>query len=116
MRMDFILKGSVISEKSYSLNEKGLYVLKVATKASKEDIRNALKAVFGVDTVQINTSIVRGRVVRKARGKKTAPIEVKLANFKKAYVKLKAGQVLPAPTIDPVVKAGGASQVQSADV
>ena len=114
MHMDFILKGSIISEKSYSLNEKGLYVLKVATKATKNDIRNALKTVFGVDSVKINTSIVRGRIVKKARGKKTAPIEVKLANFKKAYVKLKAGQVLPAPTIDPVVKAG--TQAQTADV
>lgn len=95
MRADYIILGSVVSEKAYALNEKGVYVLKVAKSATKSDICHALKAVFNVDVLTVNTLITRGKVRRKARNKKSSPIYVKMSNVKKAIVKLKAGQTLP---------------------
>ncbi len=95
MKIEHIIKGSVLSEKAYSLNEKGAYVLKVAKTATKTQIINALKDTFNVDTVKINTLITRGKIRRKARSKRSAPMYVKLSNIKKAIVKLKEGQTLP---------------------
>ena len=67
MRSDYVIKGSVLSEKSFSLLENKVYTLKVDLKATKADIKAAVKDVFGVDVINVNTSILRGRVVRKAR-------------------------------------------------
>lgn len=98
MRSDFVIQGSVLSERAYGASEKKLYTLKVALKATKQDIKKALKTTFGVDAVEVNTSILRGRSVRKSRTKKSGPIQVKLPNVKKAFVRLKAGQELPLPS------------------
>lgn len=101
MRSDYIIKGSVLSEKSYSLLEKKVYTLKVDLKATKTDIKAAVKDVFGVDVASVNTSILRGRIVRKARSKKGGAVEVKLPNIKKAFIRLKDGQELPTPVMTP---------------
>lgn len=95
MKSERVILGSVLSEKSYALNSVGAYVLKVAKTASKTQIKCALKEAFNVDVVQINTLITRGKVRRKARSKRSAPIYVKLSNTKKAVVKLKKDQTLP---------------------
>lgn len=92
MRLDYIIQSSVLSEKAYTLAEKNIYVLKVALKANKHQIKEAVKAAFNVDVIDIKTSITRGKIVRKARSKKSGAMEVKLPNVKKAFVKLKEGQ------------------------
>jgi large subunit ribosomal protein L23 len=107
MRSDYVIKGSVLSERSYALLEKHkTYTLKVDVKATKDDIKRALKDVFGVDVVRVNTSILRGKVVRKARSKKSGAFSVKLSNLKKAFVRLKEGQELPAPAAAPASLSG----------
>jgi len=99
MRHDQVIKKIVLSEKAYnSLNDK-LYTLEVALKASKDEIKSAIKNVFSVDVVKINTSILRGKERRKARSKKASPVTIKSANVKKAFVRLKAGQELPVPQV-----------------
>jgi large subunit ribosomal protein L23 len=95
MRPDTIVKSSVLSEKAYTLSEKNVYVLKVALKASKLQIREAVESVFGVNVISVNTSITRGKIVKKARSKKSGAMEVKLPNFKKAFVRIKEGQKMP---------------------
>ncbi len=100
MRSDYVIKGSVLSEKSYALLENKVYTLKVDLKATKQDIKAAVKDVFGVDAISVNTSILRGRVVRKARSRKGGAVEVKLPNVKKAFIRLKDGQELPAPVLN----------------
>ena len=64
-------------------------------------MRDVLKKAFDVDVVSINTLIKRGKVVKKARNRKGAPIMVKKANFKKAFVTLKDGQEIPFTAIVP---------------
>lgn len=99
MRYDQVIKKVVLSEKAYnSLNEK-LYTVEVALKATKSEVKAALKSVFSVDVIKINTSILRGKHTRKARSKRTGPIDVKSANTKKAFVRLKQGQELPVPSL-----------------
>lgn len=97
MRSDYIIKGSVLSEKSFGLAEKNVYTLKVDLNATKADVCKAVKEVFGVDIVKINTSTLRGKHARKARSKKGGAMSVKLPNIKKAYIRLKDGQTLPQP-------------------
>ncbi len=92
MRPDQIIQGSLLSEKAYGLAEKNIYVLKVALRATKSQIREAVQSVFDVTVLDVNTSITRGKTVRKARSKKRAPVDVKLSNVKKAFVRLKEGQ------------------------
>ncbi len=62
------------------------YVFKVAMNASKEDIKAAIEKRFDVKVDSVNTLINRGKMkrVRMIVGKKS--------NWKKAYIKLKAGQ------------------------
>ena len=95
MRSDLVILGSILSEKAVTLSAQNVFVLKVAKKATKADVSKAVKSVFGVDVLDVNTTIVRGRVARKARSKNAGPVTVKAPNYKKAYVRLKAGQTLP---------------------
>lgn len=107
MSPEMVIKGIILSEKAVQLSASKVYALKVDLRASKYDVRDALKQVFDVDAVQINTSVLRGRVSKKARAKGKGMVTVKHANFKKAFVRLKEGQELPVPT------AGGASEEAS---
>jgi|GEM_PF-642966 len=103
MRADNVILGSLLSEKAVGLAANKTFALKVNAKATKDDIRLALKELFGVDAVEVNTSILRGKIRRKARSKKAAPVSVKAANIKKAYITLKAGQELPTPMLAPEI-------------
>lgn len=94
-----VILGPVLSEKAATLSANGVYAIKVARTASKCDIAQALKSVFGVDVVAINTSITHRKTVRRARSKKAGPVDVRIGGFKKAIVRLKAGQELPTPVL-----------------
>jgi large subunit ribosomal protein L23 len=99
MRADYVIKGALLSEKAVALSASKVYALKVDLKATKDDIRHALKVVFDVDAVDINTSIERGKMRRKMRSKKSGAVTVKQPNMKKAFVRLKDGQELPSPSL-----------------
>jgi large subunit ribosomal protein L23 len=94
-KVNSIILGSVLSEKSVSSSEKNQYVLKVAMKSSKPEVAAALKLVFGVTCKSVRTLIVRGDTKRKLRSKKGGYVTTKKANFKKAVVTLAAGESLP---------------------
>jgi large subunit ribosomal protein L23 len=94
-KLDKLILGSVLSEKSVNAAEKNQYVLKVALKASKGDVADALKEIFGVKCKSVRTCIVRGEAKRKVRSKKGGYVNVKKPNFKKAIVTLAAGESLP---------------------
>ena len=96
MKLEKIIKGSLLSEKSYGLIDKNFFVLKVDLKSSKDDIKKAVESLFNVKVKTVNTSILRGKVVRRAR-KKTAPgsIDIKKTNIKKAYIRLEKNEKMP---------------------
>ncbi|NBO37527.1 50S ribosomal protein L23 [bacterium] len=99
MRSELVILGSVLSEKAVTLTAQNVFALKVAKKATKADVSKAVKFVFGVDVVEVNTAIVRGRTSRKSRSKTAGPVTVKAPNYKKAYVRLKEGQTLPVASL-----------------
>lgn len=78
----------VVTEKSYGLAAFDKYVFKVAPSASKYQIKQAVKDLFKVDVVSINTVKTGSRRVRSMKtGKYTnTPVE------KKAIVEIKKGQ------------------------
>jgi large subunit ribosomal protein L23 len=78
----------VNSEKAQLLTEENVYVFEVDTKATKIEIKEAVKRVLGKDVVSVRTANYQGK---KKRGR-TSPVMGKRANWKKAYVKLKEGE------------------------
>ena len=76
-----------VTEKGTALAEAGQYVFKVATDATKVEIKYAIKQIFKKDAVRVNTLNVLGKKKRERTrnfGKKP--------DWKKAIVTLKAGE------------------------
>ena len=76
----------IISEKAYDLMERNRYTFEVAKGVSKEEIKAAIKELFGVNPVKVNTMSVSGKNkrVRYAIGK--------TRSWKKAIVTLAEGE------------------------
>jgi large subunit ribosomal protein L23 len=64
---EHVLVRPVVSEKSYSLMDDGVYVFVVANDASKLEIRNAVEDVFGVKVKKVNTLNRKGKTRRNRR-------------------------------------------------
>lgn len=78
----------VVTEKSYALANIDKYVFKVDPQASKSQIKQAVKDLFKVDVVSINTVKKASRTVRSMRTGKYRNLPV----TKKAIVQIKKGQ------------------------
>ena len=85
-----VLLKPIISEKATSLRENAKqYVFKIALKANKSDVKNAIQSVYGVKTVNVQTLITRGKIRRRG-------VQVSLTSkTKKAIVTLTEGAKLP---------------------
>ncbi len=83
-----VIRVPSVTEKSVLAREENKFVFKVAKSATKIEIKAAVKALFDVDAVSINTLIVKGKVKRQGR------FVGKRADWKKAIVKLKDGQTI----------------------
>lgn len=84
-----------VSEKAYGQSQtKNVYVFEVPVDAFKLEIVEAVKAQFDVTVLAVNLMNVKGKVKRTVRrgGRATTG---KRADFKKAYVTLKAGDSIP---------------------
>jgi len=86
---DVIIKPLVLTEKGENLREESnQYLFKVAMKATKPEIKAAIKSLFSVDVSDVNTMIVRGKPGRLGRRMGKRP------NWKKAVVTLKEGDAI----------------------
>lgn len=87
MEMRNILVRPLVTEKSTSdvNDENNTYVFEVGLKATKSDIKDAIEQYFSVSVENVRTLIVRGKEKRFGRymGKRS--------NWKKAYIRLAAG-------------------------
>jgi large subunit ribosomal protein L23 len=82
-----ILRAPLITEKGTILREtENLYLFRVAKTANKIQIRKAVETIFKVKVESVRTVRVRGKVKRVGRRIGRRP------DWKKAYVKLKAGE------------------------
>lgn len=84
---DVILR-PVVSEKSYALLDTGVYTFEVHGSASKPEIADAIRAIFGVAVVKVNTL---NRDGKRKRNRRTGTFG-KRPDTKRAYVTLAAGE------------------------
>ncbi|MCE5322458.1 50S ribosomal protein L23 [bacterium] len=83
-----VIKRPLITEKGMGASSMGKYVFEVDINANKIEIAEAVKKIFpAVDVVKVNTLRVKGKAKRMGRMG-----QGKTADWKKAYVTLKAGQ------------------------
>lgn len=84
-----------VSEKAYGIAQlRNVYVFEVPVDAGKLEIAQAVTAQFDVHVLAVNLMNVKGKVKRTVR-RGGRPTKGKRADFKKAYVSLKAGDTLP---------------------
>ena len=84
-----VLLGPHISEKATVLaDSKSQFVFKVATDATKLEIKKAVEALFNVKVAGVRTLNVQGKTKRTMRGLG------KRNDWKKAYIALQPGQDL----------------------
>ncbi|MBB1520567.1 50S ribosomal protein L23 [Aquipseudomonas campi] len=82
-----VLVGPHVSEKATVLADgKSQFVFKVATDATKLEIKKAVESLFNVKVAAVNTVNVLGKSKRTARG------VGKRNDWKKAYIALQPGQ------------------------
>jgi large subunit ribosomal protein L23 len=85
-----VLQKPLITEKGLDVKERNrTLVFRVAPGANKVEIRAAVQAVFKVQVESVHTAIFHGKTRRRGRTSGARP------DWKKAYVKLKAGQKMP---------------------
>jgi large subunit ribosomal protein L23 len=85
-----IIRRPVITEKGLDVKEsQATLVFEVSSKASKNEIKNAVQSIFKVKVDTVRTANFAGK--ERRRGKFTGY----RADWKKAYVRLKAGQKMP---------------------
>ena len=82
-----VLLGPHISEKASTVAEEhGQYVFKVATDATKLEIKKAVEQLFEVSVKTVRTAVVKGKTKRTRFGMG------RRSDWKKAYVSLEQGQ------------------------
>ena len=82
-----IVKRPLITEKGMTIAAMGKYAFEVDINSNKIEIADAVKKIFSVDVVKVNTLRVKGKSKRMGRYP-----EGKTPDWKKAYVTLKPGQ------------------------
>jgi large subunit ribosomal protein L23 len=84
--MKQIIKKPLVTEKNTIHNAMGIYVFEVHTESDKTQIRSAVEKNFKVKVQSVKTSICRGQAKQTKFGSGRIP------RWKKAYVKLAAGE------------------------
>ena len=85
-----IIRRPVITEKGLGVKEtEATLVFEVSSKASKAEIKNAVQSIFKVKVDTVRTANFVGKERRRGKFTGYRP------DWKKAYVRLKAGQKMP---------------------
>jgi large subunit ribosomal protein L23 len=85
-----VIRRPLITEKGLGVKEtEGTLVFEVAPTATKNEVKEAVEALFKVKVAAVRTSNFAGK--ERRRGKYAGF----RADWKKAYVRLKAGEKLP---------------------
>jgi large subunit ribosomal protein L23 len=80
---DVILR-PVVSEKSYSLIDGGVYTFVVAQDTNKTEIKQAIEAIFSVKVSKVNTLNRKGKAIRNRK----SGVYTNRPNTKRAIVTL----------------------------
>lgn len=82
-----IIEQPLVTEKGMAATHAGKYSFRVCRDANKIEIAAAVKKIFNVDVLDVNTMNVKGKKKRVGRHP-----EGKCSDWKKAIVTLKPGQ------------------------
>lgn len=83
-----------ISEKSYSLSRRNIYVFDVPMSANKAEVARELAQEYpDIEIADIRLMITKGKVKSVNRGKRARPGLTKRSDTKKAYVTVSKGQI-----------------------
>ena len=90
MKQTEVIRRPLITEKTTVLREDGLtLVFQVAREANKIDVKRAVEALLGSKVENVRTAMAHGKVKRQGR------YSGRRSDWKKAYVRLRAGEKLP---------------------
>lgn len=85
-----VIRRAVITEKGLGVKEtENTLVFEVAPNASKTEVKQAVETLFKVKVAAVRTATFAGKERRRGKHAGYRP------DWKKAYVKLKAGEKLP---------------------
>lgn len=83
-----VLRSPLVTEKTARANQENQYAFRVATTATKADIKAAVEQLFSVSVRSVQTLNIAGKT-RRFRG-----VAGRRAAWKKAYVTLAEGQTI----------------------
>jgi large subunit ribosomal protein L23 len=90
MKLTAVLRRPLVTEKTTIAREAGqTLVFEVAREATKIDIKHAVEGLLGSKVASVRTQIMHGKFKRQGRFEGQRP------DWKKAWVRLKAGEKLP---------------------
>jgi large subunit ribosomal protein L23 len=86
-----------LSEKTYGLSERRVYVVEVPVDVNKHAVARAMELQFEVKVEKVNITNIPGKAKRviSLTGKRYMNAEGKRSDYKKAYVTLSEGHSLP---------------------
>lgn len=84
-----IVKNIMMTEKATILKEKNQYAFKVAPKATKLEVTDAVEKIYGVKVKSVNMLNYKGKPKRSGR----SPLPGRRADWKKAVVSLAEGSI-----------------------
>ncbi len=90
MKQTDIIHSAILTEKAHSQMAQNVYSFKVAERAGKKEIANAVEKQFSVNVEKVNVLSLAAKSKRVGKTKKT----VLVGGGKKAVVWLKAGQTI----------------------
>ena len=91
-RLYGVILAPVVTEKATRLNEFSQVTFRVTLDATKPEIRAAVEQLFGVTVERVNTVLMKGKT-KRFRGR-----EGQRSDWKKAIVRLQAGQTIDLTT------------------
>jgi large subunit ribosomal protein L23 len=91
-RMYQVIVSPVVTEKATRLNELSQVTFRVSLDATKPEIKAAVESLFSVKVEAVNTVVMKGKT-KRFRGR-----EGRRSDWKKAIVKLQAGQTIDLTT------------------
>ena len=90
MKPTDVIRRPLVTEKTTIARERGeVVVFEVARNATKIDVRRAVEKLFGTKVASVRTQIAHGKFKRQGRFEGQRP------DWKKAWVRLKAGEKVP---------------------
>lgn len=90
MKLTEVIRRPLITEKTTGMRDEGqTLVFEVARDANKIDVRRAVEKLLGSKVAEVRTSLTHGKTKRQGRWVGRRP------DWKKAYVRLKAGEKMP---------------------